>query len=202
MTTFYLIRHGNIDYNLRVPGRQKGLSLSENGRNQAHSLIERFSAIQIDAIYSSPLQRAVETAQPLSENKRVPIVVRDELNEIDFGMWTGLTFDELESDLRWKQFHLYRNKCSIPEGEWMIEVQLRMIKVVNEMCDLFPEQNILIFSHNDPIKAVIAYYCGISLDQFLRVSISTGSVSAIYLNKNEVKILFVATTSKIPLIAT
>jgi probable phosphoglycerate mutase len=183
MTTFYLIRHGNIDYNLRVPGRQRGLFLSEDGRNQAHSLIERFSAIHIDAIYSSPLERAVETAQPLSEKRRVPVEVRDELNEIDFGMWTGLSFDELELDPRWKQFHLFRNGCSVPEGEKMIEVQLRMIKVVNEICDLLPEQNVLIFSHNDPIKAIISYYCGISLDQFLRVSISTG-------------------TSNIPLIAT
>ena len=201
MTTIYLIRHGNIDYNLRVPGRQKGLFLSEDGRDQAQSLIRRFCAIPIHAIYSSPLERAVETAKPLADNKNIPIEIKEELNEIDFGNWSGLSFDELEKDIAWKQFHLYRNGCKIPEGENMIEVQLRMIKVVNEIHDSLPEHNVLFFSHNDPIKSIIAYFLGISLDQFLRVTISTGSVSAISLKKNAVRVLFVATTNKIPLIA-
>lgn len=80
--------------------------------------------------------------------------------------------------------------------------KLAFEKFDNKIHDFFPEKNVLIFSHNDPIKSIIAYFCGISLDRFLRVTISTGSVSAIYLNKNEVKVLFVATTSKIPIIAT
>jgi broad specificity phosphatase PhoE len=202
MTTFYLIRHGNIDYNRRVPGRQRGLLLSEDGHKQAFSLIERFSTIQIDTIYSSPLERAVETARPLADKKKLAIKTLDELNEIDFGMWTGLSFDELECDSQWKLFHSYRNGCKIPHGESMIEVQQRMIKVITEIHEILPQHNVLIFSHNDPIKSIIAYFCGISLDRFLRVTIGTGSVSAINLNKNEIKVLFVATTGEIPLIAT
>jgi broad specificity phosphatase PhoE len=202
VTTFYLIRHGNIDYNSRVPGRQAGLFLSEDGRNQASSLVERFNNIHIDAIYSSPLQRAVETATPLAVKNHLPIETLDELNEIEFGRWTGFSFDDLERDMQWKLFHSYRNGCKIPFGETMIKVQQRMINVIIKIHTLLPRHNVLIFSHNDPIKSIIAYFCGIPLDQFLRVTISTGSVSAIYLNNNDVKILFVATTGKIPLIAT
>lgn len=202
MTILYIVRHGNIDYNLRIPGRQKGLSLSVDGRNQALSLIKRFSTVRISAIYSSPLERAVETAMPLSDNKGISIQIMDGLNEIDFGSWSANSFSDLEDNILWKQFHMYRNGVQIPGGETMINVQQRMITAVDEICGLWPDQSVCIFSHNDPIKSIIAYYCGISLDQFLRVSIGTGSVSAVSCKNNIIRVLFIATTGKIPLIAT
>lgn len=191
MAVFYLIRHGNIDYNRRIPGRQPGILLNADGQNQALSLVKRFSTIPIDAIYSSPLERAFTTALPVANAKQCSVEKRDELNEIDFGQWTGMFFDELESDWQWKQFHYYRNGCQIPDGELMVEVQRRMIKLIYEIYQKSPDKNILLFSHNDPIKSVVAYFCGISLDQFLRVSISTGSVSAVRIEKGNVKVLFV-----------
>lgn len=198
MAVFYLVRHGYIDYAERVPGRQKGIFLSDRGRAQAGSLVDMFSEIEVDNIYSSPLERTMETAHPLAEVKGCGIQKREELIEIDFGEWTGMLFDELESDTRWKNFHSYRNGCVIPGGELMIQVQLRMIKLINELCQKNSERSIVLISHNDPIKSVLAYFLGISLDQFLRINISTGSVSAICLEKNSVKVLFVNRTDHIP----
>ncbi len=202
MAVFYLIRHGSIDYNRRIPGRQPGILLSDEGQSQALSLVKRFSAIPIDAIYSSPLERALTTALPVANAKQCPVEKRDELNEIDFGKWTGMLFDELEGNWQWKQFHYYRNGCQIPDGELMIEVQQRMIKLINEIYQKLPDKNVLLFSHNDPIKSVIAYFCGISLDQFLRVSISTGSVSAVRIEKGEVRVLFINKTNAIEFTST
>ncbi len=198
MTVFYLVRHGNIDYTKRIPGRQRGLYLSDRGRAQAAFLVDMFSNIEIDAIYSSPLERTMETAQPLAEAKGCSIQKREELIEIDFGEWTGMLFEELESDIQWKNFHRYRNGCVIPGGELMVNIQLRMIKLINELFQKNTDQSIVLFSHNDLIKSVIAYFFGISLDQFLRINISTGSVSAICLEMNSAKVLFVNRTDHIP----
>lgn len=198
MGVFYLVRHGNIDYDKRIPGRQKGLFLNDRGREQARFIVEMFSNIKIDAIYASPLERTIETGQPLSEVKGCHIQKRDELNEINFGEWTGMQFDKLENDVRWKNFHSYRNGCVIPGGELMINVQLRMIRLINELCGKENEQSVVLISHNDPIKSVLAYFLGISLDQFLRINISTGSVSAISIEKNSTKVLFVNKTDHIP----
>lgn len=199
MTTFYLIRHGSTDYAEKIPGRKPGVHLSKEGLEQSRVLVDRFRKISIDAIYSSPLERAMTTIQPLAQEKRVPFTMRDELLEIDFGKWTGMSFDELENDLQWKLFHSYRNGCVIPDGELMINVQMRMIQLISELHVLLPEKNVILVSHNDPIKSVVAYFCGISLDQFLRIIIDTGSVSAVTIVNNRAKVLFVNSGSALQL---
>ncbi len=178
-TTMYLVRHGDIDCADRIPGRMQGMHLSSHGKKQARDLIEFFNDRRLDAIYSSPMDRAVETAQALAEEKRLKIQICDAFNEIEFGEWTNRRFTELEVDFRWKQFHFFRNGALIPEGELMVEVQSRMISQLNQLTQKHRDQSFAVFSHNDPIKSVIAFYSGISLDLFLRITIDTGSVSVL-----------------------
>ena len=104
-TTVYLIRHGDIECADRIPGRMTGMHLSDHGKKQARNLIEFFKDRDLDAIYSSPMDRAVETASVLAEEKKLQIQICDAFNEIDFGDWTNKRFSELESDFGWKQFH-------------------------------------------------------------------------------------------------
>ncbi|HEX3019495.1 MAG TPA: histidine phosphatase family protein [Chitinispirillaceae bacterium] len=178
-TIAYLIRHGNINCADLVPGRMPGTHLSEDGRKQAADLVGFFDNRGLDAIYCSPLDRAVETAAPLARHKSLQIHIDDSFNEINFGEWTGKKFSELENDFRWKQFHFFRNGTVIPSGELMVEVQSRMIGKLQDLKQRHRGQSFAIFSHNDPIKSVIAFYIGISLDLFLRITIDTGSISVL-----------------------
>jgi probable phosphoglycerate mutase len=182
-TTVYLIRHGDIDCVDRIPGRMAGMHLSSNGKKQASDLLKFFKNRSLDAIYSSPLDRAIETAQMLADQKRLQIQICDAFNEIEFGKWTNRKFEELESDFGWKQFHFFRNGAVIPDGESMIEVQSRMVAQLQLLKEKHEEQAFAVFSHNDPIRSVIAFYSGISLDLSLRITIDTGSVSVLHFDK-------------------
>jgi probable phosphoglycerate mutase len=155
----------------------RGVHLSEEGQAQANRLIQFFAPAAVDWIYCSPMERAIETAQPLSKARCIDIETDPALAEIDFGEWTGKRFDELENDHRWKLFHSFRNGGRIPGGEMMVETQLRMVNAIERYHNRSPRSIIAVFSHNDPIKAVLAYYLGISLDLFIRMQIDTASVS-------------------------
>ncbi len=178
-TTVYLVRHGDIDLADRIPGRVPGLHLSSHGVKQAQRVSEMLSGAGLDAIYSSPLDRTVETAEPLSRASGLPIQKREQLIEIDFGEWTGCRFEDLEEDFRWKQFHFYRNGCLIPGGELMVQVQSRMVGEVLRIVKNHYGKSVVLFSHNDPVKSVLAFFAGVSLDLFLRITVSTGSVSVL-----------------------
>src|ERR1700757_3718886 len=98
MTTFYLIRHAANDYfNKAIAGRKSGVGLNREGQRQAAGLAGRLAREPIGLIFSSPLERAVETAVPLAQRLGLDIQVSDALNEIDFGDWTNLTFEQLEA---------------------------------------------------------------------------------------------------------
>jgi len=184
----------------RVPGRLPNTTLSAHGKEEALHLADVLASYTLDAIYCSPLDRARETAQPLSSSKNIEITCDKRLLEIDFGEWTGKTFDELDDDIRWKRFHNFRNGCRIPGGELMIEVQKRMIQFLEECNAKAPEKIIAVISHNDPIKSVLAYYLGISLDLFLRLMIVPGSISVIDIHEYgaEVKCINVTKEIEIP----
>lgn len=187
-TDFYLIRHGNIDMAKRVPGRIAGIHLSKEGIEQIRMLAKSIAKLKIDVIYTSPLERTVETAHLLAENRSIEIINCESLIEIDFGEWSGKKFQELESDLRWKQFHYYRNGTIIPNGELMIEIEARVVKLIESLFKKHPNKKIVIVSHNDPIKSIIAHYLGISLDLFNRITITTASLSILTMYKDWVEI--------------
>ncbi|HEX2958938.1 MAG TPA: histidine phosphatase family protein [Chitinispirillaceae bacterium] len=183
-TTFLLIRHGDIEMADRVPGRLPGVYLSAHGSEQALDIVSILEGITINAIYSSPLDRTIETALPLASVRGLSIIPEDAFTEVDDGEWTGMRFDELENDPRWRQFHTFRNGCIIPGGELMIEVQSRMVGKLMDLQEIHPGKTVAIFSHNDPIKSALAFFLGVSLDLFLRIRIDTGSTSVLVVSPN------------------
>src|SRR5262245_15419022 len=103
MTTFYLIRHGLTDAVGKIlSGWTPGIHLNQTGQAQAEQLVERFQSIRIDAVFSSPLERCVETAMPLAGAKGLTLQTAPELGEVQYGSWTGRAFSEIETDPLWK----------------------------------------------------------------------------------------------------
>src|SRR5690242_20290484 len=106
MTTFYLIRHGSNDFYQRgLVGRKPGVHLNDLGRREAIALADALAGEHLDAIFSSPLERCRETAEPLAKKISRPVRVAEALNEVDFGEWTDKTFAELDPQETWKQWN-------------------------------------------------------------------------------------------------
>jgi len=183
MATFFLIRHGPHDLLGRtMAGRMPGVHLNAEGQRQAEQLAERLAAVPIRAIYSSPLERSQETAVPLAARLGLPVQTSEALGEIDFGDWTGRTFQELQEIPRWRQFNTYRSGTRIPQGEMMLEAQARIVGEMERLRELHPHDHLALVGHADPLKAAVAYYLGVPLDLFQRIEISPASVSIVALS--------------------
>ncbi|MGE5681579.1 MAG: histidine phosphatase family protein [Bacillota bacterium] len=198
MTTFYLIRHGNTTAGSKISGRDRGYHLSENGQQQAKNLGERLANVKFDAIYCSPMERTMETAKAVAEKHNLEPQVLEKIIEVDFGDWTGKTFDELEKDQKWKLFHIFRSGTRAPNGEHMIEIQMRMVTEIERLRQLHPDGTVAIVSHGDPIRTAIVYYAGMPMDFMLRLNISTASVSIITVDDWGPQIQCINDTDEIP----
>ncbi len=180
---FYLIRHGTNDHLAKalLAGRLPNVHLNDEGRAEAERLSTTLATACIHRIFSSPLERAVQTAEPTAKRLNLQIEIAPEILEINFGDWTGKPIRDLERDPAWKNFNLYRSGTRIPNGETMLEAQTRMVTFLEKLQRENPKQTVALFSHGDPIKSVFAYYLGIPLDLFTRIEISPGSYSILRL---------------------
>lgn len=192
MTRFLLIRHATTDsVGKHLSGRTPGVHLNAEGRRQSQILAERLSILPVSAIYSSPLERALQTAEPIAARLKLDTTVADDFLEIDFGSWTNRSFMELESQPAFKHFNSFRSSSPIPGGELMAEAQLRIIKGLQNLRRKHQQQTVAIVSHSDLIKSAVAYYAGSPLDLFQRFEISPASVSIIELYEETARILVV-----------
>jgi probable phosphoglycerate mutase len=179
----YLVRHGTNDYLAKalLAGHLPNVHLNDDGRTEATRLSTTLATAGIQRIFSSPLERAVQTAEPTANRLNLQIEIAPEILEINFGDWTGKPIRDLERDPGWKNFNLYRSGTRIPNGETMLEAQTRMVAFLEQLHRENPNQTVALFTHGDPIKLVFAYFLGIPLDLFTRIEISPGSYSILRL---------------------
>jgi probable phosphomutase (TIGR03848 family) len=184
VTTFLLIRHGSTALvGNTLAGRLPGLHLDAAGRKQAQELALRLEKREIAAIYSSPLERARETAEPLAGRLGQQIRIHEAFNEIDFGSWQGKHVADLEGDAHWSRFNALRSITHAPEGELMLEAQSRVVHALEELRQIHPEETVAVVSHADVIKSALLLYFGAPLDSHLRLDISPASVSVLELSE-------------------
>ena len=177
-----LIRHAHHDYIGRaIAGWLPGISLSAQGRKQAAALPGRLATAGITAICSSPLERALETAAPLSASLGLPVEIREGLREINFGEFTGRTMMDLDQDPAWHHFNLHRGSARAPGGEMMLETQARMVAELEGIGQACAGGVVAVFSHGDVIRAAVLHYAGMPLDLYDRIEIHPASVSVIEL---------------------
>jgi probable phosphoglycerate mutase len=175
-----LIRHGHCDAVGRwLAGRRDGVTLNAAGRLEAEQLSDALRWLPITAVYSSPLERAIETAMPLARDHGLPISRRDALNDVDFGSWTGKTLDELAALPDWQAFNRDRAHACAPSGESLHEVQQRVVDELTALARQHPVEMVAIITHAEPIRCAIASFDGRSLDDVLAIEISPTHVSAI-----------------------
>ena len=180
LTTFLLIRHGLTDaVGHRLTGRLPGVHLSEIGRGQALRLPDRLARWKIDAVYSSPMERTMETAAPTAQHLQLPLVADIRLAEFDYGDWSGMTIGQLEPRDDWKRFVRLRSGTRAPKGESIFDVQARMMTALMELAEKHTGQTVAVFSHADAIRAVIMVVLGIPADHIQRIDIVPASISVV-----------------------
>lgn len=190
MTIFYLLRHGEHALQGRIAaGRTPGIGLSERGRREAAWAAERLADARLAAIYASPQERAQETAGIIADRLGLPITVRDDLAELDFGVWTGLTFDEIRKDPRWQVWAAHRSVACIPGGETMREVQRRVVEAMMEMRETHPDDSIALVSHGDVLRAALMFALAMPIDFYSRIEVATASVSTVRIDAHGIRVI-------------
>ena len=181
VTTLLLVRHGNTSTTgTLLPGRAPGLHLAETGVRQAERAGERIAELKrVDAIYTSPLERARETAAPIAKATGVKPKVERGLLECDFGDWTGAELPKLMKLPEWRTVQRAPSTFRFPNGESFTEMQVRIVSTLDRLRARHDGGTIVCVSHADPIKAAMAHALGTHLDLFQRIIISTCSISAI-----------------------
>jgi probable phosphoglycerate mutase len=180
MTTLLLVRHGHTDAaGKRLTGRAPGVHLNELGRRQAERLVERLEGVRIDAIVSSPLERCRETAAPLAKARGRAVDVGRAWIEVGYGEWTGRSISQLRRTKLWRRVMLAPSNVRFPGGESLLEVQGRAVDASLDIAARHARGTIVVVSHADVIRLLVAHLAGMHADHLQRLSIDTASITAV-----------------------
>jgi len=192
MPLLLLIRHGENEYvkTGKMAGRLPGVHLNERGKKQAAELAEALKQVPLKAIYSSSLERAVETAEPIVEGRKLEIQLRPQLMDNDIGKWQGRTLKQLSRTKKWKIVQQAPSRFTFPEGESFLQTQTRIASTLDEIAASHkPKDIVAVIFHADPIKLAVAHYLGMPLDHFQRLGCDTGSVTFLYIGESSAHLI-------------
>ena len=171
MGLFYLLRHGETEWNAanRICGRSD-VPLSEAGRRQAKRLAERLKPISFEALYSSPLKRAIETARFISERIGLEPVVDDRLVELDYGQWEGKTLEEIRKNdpKTLRAWEADPGRVAPPGGESGLEVQQRIVPFLDSLAAKHRKGQVAAVFHKTVCRLAICHVLGMPPSDYRR----------------------------------
>lgn len=200
-TTYVLmIRHGENDWvgTDRLAGRTPGVHLNDKGRKQAADLAELLKPQPISAVYSSPLERCMETAAPVATALGLAVQPEPGVLEVDYGDWQGQSLKDLSKLPDWQMVQHFPSTYRFPGGETLRETQARAVGAIERLHEQHPNQVIAVFSHGDIIRTTVAHFMGTPIDLFQRVIISTASISVLALHDRRPMVLCANYVSALP----
>ena len=181
MPVLFLVRHalhGQVGRSL--VGRAPGIPLSSEGKAQAEALGRHFAGVEFARVLSSPVQRAIETAEAIAHLRGLAVEVVDDLIEIDCGDWTGLSFADLDRDPRWHVWNTERHDAAIPGGEAFSAVRDRVSALVDRLAGEDGGPAVLV-SHADVVKAAVMALTGMPLNLHDRIVVDPASITTLEL---------------------
>jgi probable phosphoglycerate mutase len=195
MATLLLVRHGHTDAaGKRLTGWQPGVHLNDRGRADADRLVERLDGVRVEAIYSSPLERCRETAAPLAKARRLSVHSRRRLIDTGYGEWTGRSIAQVRKTKLWRTVERVPSAMRFPGGESLLEVQARAVDEVNRIGQDHRKGIVVVVSHADPIRLVIAHVAGAHTDHLHRLVVDPGSITVVALGDGVPRLLRVNDT--------
>jgi probable phosphoglycerate mutase len=184
-TELLLIRHGQSTANSKgiLAGRDESIELSELGLMQAKQLANFLSEKKVDRIYSSPLKRCLQTITPLGKSVGKKVLLEESFIEMHYGDWSGEKLSKLAKKPEWKTIQENPGSFTFPGGESFKGMQQRVKKRIPEI--LLPGKTIVVCSHGDVIKMILASLMGLKLNDFQQFVIEPASISILSIgNRN------------------
>jgi broad specificity phosphatase PhoE len=176
-----LIRHASIPAQDTL-GQRALIPLNTLGEAQARRLADRLKSVDVEAVFTSPLTRAVQTANALAAGRNIPVLTETTLREVDVGEWDNRSFAGLDAIESWKFFNTFRSGTRPPGGEMMLEVQARVVGFLERLTHEYGDATVAVVSHADVIRCAVCHYLGIPLDLSLRVQIRPASITTLRLS--------------------
>ncbi|WEX10412.1 histidine phosphatase family protein [Chelativorans sp. AA-79] len=177
---FHLLRHASHGHvGTVLTGRLSGAPLTPAGREEALALGRYLAGRKPDAIYTSPRLRAQQTAEIVGRETNTPYEVAPELDEIDFGDWSGKGFEELGEDRAWRRWNEERDTAATPAGDTMERASARMTGFMHRLHADFPGQGFALVSHSDVIKAALCRTLGTPFRSVHEFEIAPASVTTL-----------------------
>jgi probable phosphomutase (TIGR03848 family) len=197
MATLLLIRHGENDFvGRRLAGHLPGVHLNARGIHQAEAIAAMLRQEPVIAIYASPLDRTMETAEPLARDLYLPITPDSGLAEVNFGDWQGKAISYLKRLKLWKAVQKTPSQVRFPNGESFSEAQARVVAALEAINAAHGEkERVACFSHSDIIRLAVAHYLDMPLDSFQRLTINPASITRLHLYNGSVVLLQVNQTA-------
>ncbi|MDP1852044.1 MAG: MSMEG_4193 family putative phosphomutase [Candidatus Planktophila sp.] len=192
-----LIRHAHSEANAKalLSGRTVGVHLSEKGDSQSQDLISRLGRLRVATLRISPLERCYETINPWWEtigkvhNPTVELIRDENLNEVDYGDWSGKKLAVLSKKKLWHTVQNSPSAMYFPSGEGLAQMQERAMRAVHEAASTRKKGAVVFVTHGDVIKSIVASALGMHLDSFQRLVIDPASISVIEFSSTKPRLL-------------
>jgi broad specificity phosphatase PhoE len=189
-TTVLLVRHAATDaLGLRLAGRASGCPLNPHGLSQVRDLGLALASRAIDAIYTSPLERTVQTAEAIASHHDLRVQSVHGLHEIDFGEWTGCLFQDLEADRRWQLFNRQRSRSIVPGGEQPLETQRRIVRALSDLRASHPGGIVVAVTHGDVIRLALVRLLRRPLDDYAHLDIAPATISELAMSSENARVV-------------
>ena len=190
MTEIYLIRHGQTLWNLdhRFQGKTN-TPLTAQGRLEAEELANRLERIPFETVFSSPLDRAKETAQIIAKAQNTPFSVKDTFCEISFGEWEGYTYNEIKTFTPWiDEWFLDPSSHKIPQGDDLTVEMARLRNVLVDLGHQYQNKRIAIVAHAGILRLALLCSLGLPLSYYCRFVLSNTSFTVLQYDENVFKL--------------
>jgi len=175
------LRHGQAKNNLEriLTGRTPGVPLTEKGIDQAEKAAKFLEHMNISAIYSSPIERARHTAEIVGKHNSIDVTIDDRLIELDMGKYTGVPYDEIFNSHGNVFMKFYNGELEIAHNgvETFSEVKKRILGIVDHVIENHPDQNVVLVTHMDPIKAMLSTVVDLTPTNLFELIIANASLN-------------------------
>ena len=173
MTRFILVRHGQTEWNKfeRFRGRVD-IDLDDTGLKQADAAAEKIARLEVKTIYSSPLKRAMTTAQIIAHPLGLEVQPLEEINDMDFGQWHGLSISEVREQYPelFALWRLHPERLEIPEGETLEQVRSRVAACIDELAAKHDGEIVALVSHRVVCKVLLCHLLGLDNSHFWQIA--------------------------------
>jgi broad specificity phosphatase PhoE len=181
-------------------GRRVDASLDAHGREQAQALAEKLASRALAReIHASPRLRTLETAEIIAWRVGADVRICAPLDEVDFGHWSGRTFEMLQGDSAWQEWNEHRSSASTPTGETIASVQARAMQVLSDLASEWSERDVLIVSHSEVIRSIVMHCLDISADHYDRIAIDPASITTLELRAGPPRIVAMNERVSVPI---